>query len=70
MNITVKVNYPVYFQMEIDNDISEEEKKDKILNMADNMLVSSSIKPWIEYAYSEDENKQFDFELVDRRIER
>jgi hypothetical protein len=54
VTITATVNFPCYVQVEIDENATEDEKREAILNQADHILETSSIDPIIHECSDED----------------
>ena len=46
--VTAKVTYPAYVSMEVPDDLTPPEIKERILDQADQILESSGIKPIID----------------------
>lgn len=44
-HLNVRVDFPVYFQIDVDETKSEAEVTDEIMNLADELLQSTQIEP-------------------------
>ena len=52
--VTATVNYPAYIKVEVPDDISEDDLREKILSLADDQLINGPIKPVIHECSEED----------------